>query len=179
MILRPGTLAEATRLHKDEDENFRFCLAGFLDAFYADMNSGSRKLRVWNEPGLAGEARFDALVGAIGEHLCRRWELGAPPPWVWQDERFLRRPWFQGEEESKGFYLAESPTAYRQRFIFTEFEPLRRARMPKDRQWWYGEELRNGWKPQSDDEIEPSWQVAFDEDSFQALLACRDHDRAA
>jgi hypothetical protein len=28
-------------------------------------------------------------------------------------------------------YLAQSPTAFRRRLIFTEAEPLRRARMPR------------------------------------------------
>ena len=32
----------------------------------------------------------------------------------------------------KAICLAESPTAFRRRLIFTEAEPLRRARLPRD-----------------------------------------------
>jgi len=56
-------------------------------------------------------------------------------------------PWFLGSERMKPFYLAESPSAYRRRFIFTEMEPLRRARMPKDSMWWYAEGIRTGMTP--------------------------------
>jgi hypothetical protein len=47
----------------------------------------------------------------------------------------------------KPFYLAESPSAYRRRFIFTELEPLRRARMPRDSMWWQAEGIRTGLTP--------------------------------
>jgi hypothetical protein len=35
--------------------------------------------RIPGDPELRGEERFDALMGAIGEHLSRRWQLGPPP----------------------------------------------------------------------------------------------------
>jgi hypothetical protein len=53
-----------------------------------------------------------------------------------QQERFLDRPLFMGHERMKGLLLAESPLAFRRRFIFTEAEPLRRASMPRDGRWW-------------------------------------------
>ena len=55
----------------------------------------------------------------------------------------------------KAFLLAESTSAFRWRFIFTEIEPLRRARMPKDGRGWAYETLRTGRVPQPD-EIETS-----------------------
>jgi hypothetical protein len=174
MTLRAGTLAEAVRWHRDLGERFRYCLAGFLDEFYADMNSLGRKARIVEDPGYVGIERTDALVGAVAEHLCRRWSLGAPPAWAMAPKRFLRTPWFLGEEEMKGFYLAESPAAYRQRFIFTELEPLRRASMPKDAKWWYGEEIRTGWKSSDASDIRPAYDVAWaepDGGSFPALGA--------
>lgn len=150
-LLRPGTLAEAVRSHLETGIEFRFPLAGFLDGFYLDHTWHGRKERVIDEPPFKGDESFDALVGAIGEHLCRRWSLGPPPDWVENPMRFLRRPLFLGSERMKPFYLAESPSAYRRRFIFTELEPLRRARMPKDAAWWQGEGVRTGLIPEPGD----------------------------
>lgn len=96
---------------------------------------------------LSGDPRVDALLGAIGEHLCRRWNLGGPPAWTDDRSRFLSQPWFMGHERMKGFYLAESPSAFRRRMIFTEAEPLRRARMPRDGRWWAYETMRSGLTP--------------------------------
>jgi hypothetical protein len=45
--------------------------------------------------------------------------------------RFLKRPYFPTPfERLKPMPLAQSPLAFRRRMIFTEHEPLRRARMP-------------------------------------------------
>jgi hypothetical protein len=53
------------------------------------------------------------------------------PAWTGDPSRFLKRPFFNTPfEDLKALYLAQSPTAYRRRMIFTEAEPLRRARMP-------------------------------------------------
>jgi hypothetical protein len=62
--------------------------------------------------------------------LARRWGLTIPP---WSDDpsRFLKRPYFTSPLEGlKALLIAESPLAFRRRLIFTEAEPLRRARMP-------------------------------------------------
>jgi hypothetical protein len=154
LLTRPGTLAEVQRLVR-EGEKLRFCLAGFLDQFYADREPASRYTRIADDPGLSGDARVDALMGAIGEHLSRRWQLGPAPAWTDDPARFLSRPWFMGPERMKGFLLVESPMAYRRRFIFTEAEPLRRARMPRDGRWWAYETMRTGLVPQPG-EIEES-----------------------
>jgi len=52
-----------------------------------------------------------------------------------------------GHERMKAFLLAESPLAFRRRFIFTEAEPLRRATMPRDGRWWAYETIRSGLTP--------------------------------
>jgi hypothetical protein len=155
MPSRPGTLAEVVRRVRCDGDVLRFCLAGFLDEFYADRAPACRHARIEEDPGLLGEERQDALIGAIGEHLCHRWGLGAPPAWTHDPARFLARPWFMGPERMKAFLLAESPGAFRRRFIFTEAEPLRRAGMPKDGRWWAYETMRTGLVPEPDD-IEPS-----------------------
>jgi hypothetical protein len=155
LLARPGTLAEVLRLVRDESAAFRICLVGFLDEFYLDRDPANRYDRIIDDPGLTGNARRDALMGAIGEHLCSRWQIGPPPPWTDDPARFLSRPWFMGPERMKGFFLVESPAAFRRRFIFTEAEPLRRIRMPRDGRWWAYETMRTGLVPQPG-EIEES-----------------------
>jgi len=155
IISRPGTLAEAILWSRGDISRLRVPLAGFLDEFYADRNSDSRHGRLRDEPELTGDAKLDAYVGAVGEHLCHRWVLGAPPDWTADERRFLHEAWFLGPERMKPFLLAESPGAFRQRFIFTEAEPLRRASMPRDGRWWFYEELRSGLTPGAGDIDEP------------------------
>jgi hypothetical protein len=155
LLTRPGTLVEVLRLVRFDGEKLRFCLAGFLDQFYSDQDPARRRARLADDPGLSGDERTDALMGAIGEHLSRRWQLGPAPLWTEDAARFLSRPWFMGPERMKGFLLVESPAAYRRRFIFTEAEPLRRARMPHDGRWWAYETMRTGLVP-GPGEIEPS-----------------------
>jgi hypothetical protein len=105
-----------------------------------------------DDPGIADDPRMNALLGAIGEHLTIRWNLGVPPAWSSGPERFLDRPWFMGPERMKGFLLAESPLAFRRRFIFTEAEPLRRASMPRDGRWWAYETIRSGLTPTAEEQ---------------------------
>lgn len=156
MSFRPGTLAEVLRSAR-EGQPFRFCLAGFLDEFYATRDAIGRRRRIEDDPGPSGEARTDALLGAVAEHLCTRWDLGNAPEWANQPERFLHRPWFMGPERMKAFLLAESPAAFRRRFIFTELEPLRRATMPKDRTWWEFEGIRTGMLPSGRSDVEDGY----------------------
>ena len=155
LLTRPGTLAQALQLAQEPGETLRNCLVGFLDEFYADTDRQSRRARIENPPGLTGDIREDAFIGAIGEHLCHRWNLGEPPAWTNEPARFLNEPWFMGPERMKAVLLVESPMAFRRRFIFTEAEPLRRATMPKDGRWWAYETLRTGRVPEPD-EIESS-----------------------
>jgi hypothetical protein len=71
------------------------------------------------------------MAARLGEHLARRWHL-AIPAWTDDPSRFLRRPYFKTTIEGlKALLIAESPIAFRRRLIFTEAEPLRRARMPQ------------------------------------------------
>ena len=154
-LIRPGTLLQVLQLVR-EGEKLRFCMAGFLDDFYRDEDLESRARRIAEDPGLTNDPKMNALLGAIGEHLSIRWNIGAAPGWTGQPERFLDRPWFMGHERMKGFLLAESPLAFRRRFIFTESEPLRRASMPRDGRWWAYEAIRGGLTPTSEEQAEES-----------------------
>ena len=152
-LTRPGTLAQVLQLVRNGG-TLRFCLAGFLDDFYGDPDKASRMLRIADDQGLTADLKMNALLGAVGEHLAIRWNLGSPPAWTNQPERFLQRPWFMGHERMKGFLLAESPLAFRRRFIFTEAEPLRRASMPRDGRWWAYETIRSGLTPTPEEQAE-------------------------
>src|SRR6266576_3650580 len=105
-LTRPGTLVQVLQL-VGNGEKLGFCLAGFLDDFYGDTSKASRARRIAQEPGLTKDPRMNALFGAIGEHLAIRWNIGTPPAWTNEPERFLDRPWFMGPERMKGFLLAE------------------------------------------------------------------------
>ncbi|MBV8738071.1 MAG: hypothetical protein JO007_12590 [Alphaproteobacteria bacterium] len=86
-----------------------------------------------DEPPRLSDPRDHAMLGAVGEHLARRWNLSAVPPWTDNPSRFLHEPYFTTPIENlKAMLLAQSPLAFRRRMIFTEAEPLRRARMPRE-----------------------------------------------
>jgi hypothetical protein len=151
---RPGTLAEAVQRYKSGQQKFSVALSEFLDEFYMDTDAGSRYARVEEPPDLVEENVFDAYIGAVGEHLVRRWKLGIPPEWTDDSQRFLRRPWFPpGVEAEKPILLVESPMAFRRRMLFVEADPLRRARMPHDARWRAYEYLRTGLMPEDDSEL--------------------------
>jgi hypothetical protein len=103
-------------------------MAGFLDNFYTEPER--RQAMIDPEPELIGDAIVDATLGAMGEHLARRWKLKIPS-WTEHPARFLKRPHFATPLEGlKPLLIAQSPLAFRRRLIFVEHEPLRRARMP-------------------------------------------------
>jgi hypothetical protein len=129
-MARPGTLAEVARRRKAGDD-FSLLLREFLDEFYESLRSGVAGVGIADDPVALNDPQEHALLGAMGEHLARRWNL-AIPPWTDDPSRFLRRPYFTTTIEGlKALLLAESPIAFRRRLIFTEAEPLRRARMPQ------------------------------------------------
>jgi hypothetical protein len=123
----PRTLLDVAEVARGGRTLFDLALSEFLDEFYT--RPGARQAMIAEEPPALG--RFeDAWLGAVAEHLARRWGLEIPT-WVDQPHRFLDRPFFAGGLESlKAILLAESPLAFRKRQIFVEAEPLRRARMP-------------------------------------------------
>ncbi len=132
-MARPRTLAEVARRRKAGDD-FSLLLREFLDEFYEKLRLDGGGACIVDEPVGLSDPHEHALLGAIGEHLARRWAL-AIPVWTEDPSRFLRRPYFTTAIEGlKALLLAESPVAFRRRLIFTEAEPLRRARMPRDPQ---------------------------------------------
>lgn len=132
---RPSTLAEVVR-REQEGEDRGMALAEFLDTFYIKLQCEGRAAAqgcIDQPPPTQSDPIFHAYLGGVGEHLALRWGL-VVPRWTNDPSRFLRRPHFtsQGMDGMKAICLAESPTAFRRRLIFTEAEPLRRARLPRD-----------------------------------------------
>jgi hypothetical protein len=124
-------LAEVASRRRDGEE-FATLAAEFLDTFYnaLRLDAAAAKDCIAQQPIPLDVAHEHALLGAIGEHLARRWGLTIPK-WTNDPSRFLSMPHFTTSIEGfKATLIAESPLAFRRRLIFTEAEPLRRARMP-------------------------------------------------
>jgi hypothetical protein len=123
-------LIEVARRAETGTQPFDAALREFLDEFY--LHPEARQAMIDGEPPALADPVAHACLGATGEHLARRWGL-AIPPWTDDPSRFLKRPHFTTPlEDLKAMLLVESPIAFRRRLIFTEAEPLRRARMPRD-----------------------------------------------
>ena len=127
--MRPTSLKEAVdRIFAGQ--NWLDAVSEFLDEFYI-CRPIERQRMIAEEPRLTGVAFQDAYIGAVGEHLARRWGLEIPA-WTNDSLRFLHEPSFpEYLELAKPVFLRDSPIAFRRRLIFTEAEPLRRARFPK------------------------------------------------
>jgi hypothetical protein len=122
-------MAEVAR-RRNAGEDFSFLVRAFLDEFYGGVRRGEAAVCIADEPERLSDLREHASLGAVGDHLARRWNLTIPA-WTEDPSRFLRRPSFTTTLEGlKALLLVERPIACRRRLIFTEAEPLRRARMP-------------------------------------------------
>lgn len=120
----PGTLAEVLADVRQGDL-YEHALARFLVEFHTDPDPESRRRRIEDEPDLAPNPVLNALLGAAGEHLVLRWDLGEVPAWTIRAERCLDRPYFMNVGIPKSQLFEESPPAFRRRRIYTIAEPLR------------------------------------------------------
>jgi transcriptional regulator with XRE-family HTH domain len=126
---RPMTLADlarAGRLHRTDDEAMlRLCLQ-FIDD-YRGADKGSRARLLEDPPPSTGDARWDAFLGALAEHLAYHDDLPTPR-WVDRKGRFLKRWWFLSDLPSvMASAMAESPAAFRRRGIFVTEDLFARA----------------------------------------------------
>lgn len=127
---RPQTLAEAAAVALAGDKPFAHAVDEFLDDFY--LHPSSRQTRIDAGPASTGDALQDAWLGAVGEHLARRWGFRIPP-WTERPQHFrLSAPaFFPPSVSLRGYLYFESPPAFRRRLIFTLSDPLQRARFPR------------------------------------------------
>ena len=133
-MVRPHTLAEAARRVNAVEDSEENALCEFLDTFYVFLRQGdlvAAQSGIDVEPEPLACPIAHAHLGAVGEHLALRWGLNVPA-WTNHPSRFLKRPYFTTPLDGfKAMLIAESPLAFRRRMIFTEAEPLRRARFPR------------------------------------------------
>jgi hypothetical protein len=131
--MHPNTLADAVeKIHAGSARDV--VLAEFVDMFDLAETDRDRYASLDREPRLTGDARLDALVGAIAEYLAKQRRLGRVPAWVSSPARRLANPWFTAASPSDAMreYLTfASPAEFASRNIFTEERPLRRARGPQ------------------------------------------------
>src|SRR5258708_9244573 len=129
----PNTLPEAVeRIQAGAAQYVK--LAEFVDTFDLAKTNNDRYASIEHEPKLTGDAKLDALVGAIAEYLAKQRRLGRVPHWVADPARRLASPWFTTASPSDAMreYLTfASPADFASRNIFTEERPLRRARGPR------------------------------------------------
>jgi hypothetical protein len=131
--VRPNTLADAVESIEAGSAQ-DVALAEFVDTFDLAKTDGDRYASIEREPKLTGDSRLDALVGAMAEYLAKQRRLGRIPPWASGPARRLSSPWFTTSSPSDGMreYLTfSSPAEFASRNIFTEEQPLRRARGPQ------------------------------------------------
>lgn len=130
-MARPQSLFEVV----ESEGDFRLALDEFMDEFYmAHGDPFAQQAMIDPEPPLTGDAFIDSYIAAVADHLARRWDLDIPS---WQDARPERMgfddPVFDPDfPRCHGIFLIESPYAFRRRNIFTNREPLQRARWPRD-----------------------------------------------
>jgi hypothetical protein len=126
--MRPKSLAEVARLALEGDP-FDYCLANFLDEFYASPNAASLAgVPELLAPRYGDVGRIqDAYLAATAEELARRFHL-PPPGWTGGEARQLHRPWFASPLASlRAVLLLESPPGFRARNLFVSENALSRA----------------------------------------------------
>jgi hypothetical protein len=77
------------------------------------------------EPDLVGDARWDALLAALAEHLRAQHDL-APPGWT--EARVLRQAWFPAELAiQRADALVWAPAAFRKHGVYLSVHDLAAA----------------------------------------------------
>jgi len=127
---RPATLAAVVERAATPDD-LGLNLDEFLDHvnWLAKRRGLREKLRaaLRREPPPSGDAAMDAYLAATAAHLAAQHGL-RPPRWVDRPGRRLQRPWFAlSAPWARAWLLRDSPPAFRERNLFTEESPLRRA----------------------------------------------------
>jgi hypothetical protein len=85
---------------------------------YEQAPFGERWEVVAEEPTSTGDARYDAMMGAIVEYVCAR-ERSLAPSWVESTNRFLSQWWFvSGIRSLHADAIAHSPISFARRGVF-------------------------------------------------------------
>lgn len=115
----------AARVRKGE--KFDYAMREFLDEFSLRGDDRSRTEAISERPEPAGDARYDAYLGALAEHLAVAHGLELPA-WSSEPMRFLDRFWFVSEVPGfRAISIAQAPAAFRRRGIFVPERSLHRV----------------------------------------------------
>jgi hypothetical protein len=112
-----------------QGHSFDYCLANFLDDFYATPSAPALALEpVLLAPHFDGTGQVqDAYLAAVAEDLARQFNL-TRPGWVDASTRKLHRPWFASPLAAlRAVLLLESPASFRSRNLFVSENALSRA----------------------------------------------------
>ena len=108
-------------------EELLFAVREFLDEFNLLPREDLKARAISARPMPTGDARADAYLGALAEHLASIQGIERPA-WAIDPERFLDRFWFV--PETRGFRalaIVESPAAFRRRGVFIAEGALQRV----------------------------------------------------
>ena len=123
---RPMTVADlAAYLSQAEDDKTRWKLVWeFLEEYRWEQAEAQPALLA-DEPTPVGDERWDALLGALAEHLAAGLDL-APPAWT--EFRVLGRPWFPAElPVQRADALVHAPAAFRKHGVYLSAADLEAA----------------------------------------------------
>jgi hypothetical protein len=110
-----------------DGEEFGHAVREFLDEFSLRDGDGSRAVAIAERPALTGDARYDAYIGALAEHLALAHGLERPS-WSLASERFLDRFWFVSDVAGfRAISIAQAPAAFRRRGVFVPERSLHRV----------------------------------------------------
>ena len=120
------TLATAAR-RSAAGEDFDHSVREFLDEFALRSDRDSRQEAIAEEPPATGDARHDAYLAALAEHLAAVHDLERPA-WSVRPQRFLDSFWFVSEVRGfRALAIAQAPAAFRRRGIFIPERSLHRV----------------------------------------------------
>lgn len=116
-----GDAATAIRRARDESTKLRVFFELIRGADEAGTAAGDLAV---DEPPLADDTRFDALLAAAGEYICAR--IGrAGPPWTMAPDRFLDNAWWISDLPSvRAFAAVWTPASFRRRGIYLDRHDL-------------------------------------------------------
>ena len=108
-------------------EEFRHAVREFLDEFALRGDDRLRSDAIAERPPAAGDARHDAYLGALAEHLAAVHDPNRPS-WSIEPDRFLDRFWFVSDVQGfRAISIAQAPAAFRRRGIFVPERSLHRV----------------------------------------------------
>lgn len=112
---RQSLAGVAERVQAGED--LHFAVREFLDEFALLPRDDLRSAAIDGRPAETGDARADAFLGALAEHLAATEKVDRPS-WSIEHGRFLERFWFPSPVPGfRALAIAESPAAFRRRGI--------------------------------------------------------------